>query len=200
ILQKFPKDCLIIITADHGESFFEHGFFFHQGNIYDELLKIPLFIIELDHNNIRKVNIPVQMIDIAPTILDYFGLSIPESFQGQSLLPLMRGESFEQKNYLISETYQKDGKMKRNNEDGYKLLAIRTTDWKYIFSEQENEELLFRIKIDPEEKLNLINNEISKLAEFRSVRDAHLQKILETDEFSKISKAITQIDFKKVNL
>lgn len=197
---KFSENCLIIITADHGESFFEHGYFFHQGNIYDELLKIPLFIIELGHDNIQKINTPVELIDIAPTIIDYFGFSIPESFQGRSLLPLIRGESFVQKEYIISETFQKDGKMKRNNTDGYKLISIRRNSWKYIYNEQSNEELLFHIKIDPEEELNLSDKEKSKLTEFRSVREAHLKNVLDTDEFSKISKAITRIDFKNLNI
>jgi arylsulfatase A-like enzyme len=176
ILQKFPKDCLVIITADHGESFFEHGFFFHQGNIYDELLKIPL-----------------------PTIIDYFGFSIPDTFQGISLMPLIRGESVEREKYVISETYQKNGIMKRNNKDGYKLLSIRTEDWKYIYNEQFDEELLFHIKIDSEEKMNLSNEDLSKLTEFRSVRESHLQEISVVDELSKISKVIAQLDFKNID-
>jgi arylsulfatase A-like enzyme len=200
VLQEYSKDCLVIITADHGESFFEHGFFFHQGNIFDELLKIPLFVIEIGAENIKKIDVGVQIIDIAPTIIDYFGFSIPESFQGKSLIPLIRGKYFEPEKYVISETYQKDGIMKRNNKDGFKLLSIRNDKWKYIFNEQFDEELLYHIEIDPEEKLNLAKKEISKLTELRSVRDAHLKKLSDIDEHSKISRAITQLDFKKVNL
>jgi arylsulfatase A-like enzyme len=201
ILQKFPEDCLVIITADHGESFFEHGFFFHQGNIYDELLKIPFFIVEIGNDNVIKtVNNTIQMIDIAPTIIDYFGISIPDSFQGKSLLPILRGESIEREDYVISETYQKDGIMKRNNETGFKLMSIRKEDWKYIYSEQFDEELLFHLKTDPWEKSNLFDKELSKLTQFRDMRDLHLQQITLMDESSKISKAIMQFDFKKVGL
>jgi len=201
ILQKFPKDCLLIITADHGESFFEHGFFFHQGNIYDELLKIPLFIVEIGNDSaIKTVNNTVQIKDIAPTIIDYFGFSIPDAFQGISLIPLIRGESVEREKYVISETYQKNGIMKRNNKDGYKLFSIRTEDWKYIYNEQFDEELLFHLKSDPEEKVNLNSKEKVKLTEFRRIRDSHFEEITAVDESSKISKAITQIDFKNIRL
>ncbi|NVM36981.1 MAG: sulfatase-like hydrolase/transferase [Candidatus Lokiarchaeota archaeon] len=198
---KFPKDCLVIITADHGESFFEHGFFFHQGNIYDELLKIPFFIIEIGNENaIKTVNNTVQIIDIAPTIIDYFGFPIPDSFQGISLIPLIRGESVERGKYVISETYQKNGIMKRNNKDGYKLISIRSDQWKYIYNEQSKEELLFHLKSDPEEKVNLVIKEEEKLTQFRRIRDSHFEEITTVDELSKISKVISQIDFKKINL
>ena len=201
IHNKFEKDCLVIITADHGEAFFEHNIFFHQGNVYDELLKIPLFIVEIGKNNhVKRVESIVQLIDIAPTILDYYGISIPESFQGRSLLPLLKKDFIDREECVISETYQKDGIMKRNGETGYKLISIRSDEWKYIYNEQFDEELLFHLKSDPEEKVNLSTKEKVKLTEFRRIRDSHFEEITAVDESSKISKAITQIDFKNIKL
>jgi len=201
IRNKFENDCLIIITADHGEAFFEHGVFFHQGVVYDELLKIPLFIVEIGKNHIVKMaESIVQLIDIAPTILDYYGISIPESFQGRSLLPLLKKDFIDRDGCVISETYQKDGIMKRNGETGYKLISIRYDEWKYIYNEQFDEELLFHLKSDPEEKVNLNTKEKVKLTEFRRIRDSHFEEITAVDESSKISKAITQIDFKNIKL
>ena len=201
IHNKFPKDCLVIITSDHGEAFFEHGVFFHQGNLYDELLKIPLFIVEIGKNHpIKKAESIVQLIDIAPTILDYYGISIPDSFQGRSLLPLLKRDFIDRDVCVISETYQKDGIMKRNRETGYKLISIRSDEWKYIYNEQFDEELLFHLKSDPEEKVNLNTKEKVKLTEFRRIRDSHFEEITAVDESSKISKAITQFDFKNIKL
>ncbi len=201
IHNKFEKDCLVIITADHGEAFFEHGAFFHQGNVYDELLKIPLFIVEIgEKNHIKRAESIVQLIDIAPTILDYYGISIPESFQGRSLLPLLEKDFIDREGCVISETYQKDGIMKRNRETGNKLISIRSDEWKYIYNEQFDEELLFHLKSDPEEKVNLSTKEKVKLTEFRRIRDSHFEEITDVGESSKISKAITQIDFKNIKL
>ncbi|MHA1487251.1 MAG: sulfatase-like hydrolase/transferase [Promethearchaeota archaeon] len=201
IHNKFKNDCLVIITADHGESFYEHGSFFHQGTIYDELLKIPLFIIEIGKNHlVKSAESIVQLIDIAPTILDYYDISIPESFQGKSLLPLLKRDFLDRDACVISETYQKDGIMKRDGETGYKLISIRSDEWKYIYNEQFDEELLFHLKSDPEEKVNLITKEKVKLAQLRRIRDSHFEEITAVDEFSKISKAISKIDFKNINL
>ena len=141
------KNSLIIITADHGESFFEHGYFNHQGNIFDELLKVPLFIIEIGKSpKIKRVNEMVQLIDIGATILDFYGIEIPDDYNGKSLLPLTEGKTQNRNGYVISECYQKNGVMKRNNEEGYKLISIRTLEWKYIFDEEKDEELLFNLK------------------------------------------------------
>lgn len=192
---KFKKDCLIIITADHGESFYEHGFFNHQGNIFDELLKVPLFIIDLgEATNIKKIDKTVQLIDIGPTILDYFSIDIPEYFQGKTLLPLLKGKTMDRKPLVISECYQKDGKMKKNEKEGFKLISLRTNEWKYIFDEEKNNEYLFHIKIDPNEEDNLVNREFSKFNEFRMIKDYHLHKIIETNEKTMIIKAIDKID------
>ena len=91
---RFKKNTLIIITSDHGESFYEHGLLGHQGSVYEELLRVPLFIVEKGVNtNLNYVNEKVQLIDIAPTILDYFGIEIPEWFQGKSLININRTPS-----------------------------------------------------------------------------------------------------------
>ncbi len=189
---QYKTDCLIIITADHGESFYEHGSFGHQGSIFEELLKVPLFMREMGKKqHVRIINNTVELIDIAPTILDYFGLNIPETFQGTSLLPLIRGELFKQKKIVISECYQKNGKMKRNKDTGFILLAIRKQEWKYIFDEEKKTELLFNIDEDPQEKNNLIEKNFEKLAEFHVIRDYHLNKTNRLfEETSKIVKAI----------
>jgi arylsulfatase A-like enzyme len=201
IHKEFEKDCLVIITADHGESFLEHGVFFHQGNVFDELLKVPLFIVEIGKNYpVKMAESTVQLIDIAPTILDYYGISIPESFGGRSLLPLVKKDFIDRDTCVISETYQKDGIMKRNGETGYKLISIRSDKWKYIYSEQFEEELLFHLESDPEEKVNLITKEKVKLTQFKRIRDSHFEEMTVADEFSKISKAVTQIDFKNIKL
>jgi len=198
IEKKYGKNCLIIITADHGESFFEHGYFNHQGNIFDELLKVPLILIEFNNDNHPKiVNETVQLLDIAPTILDYFSLEIPDYYQGRSLLPLLRNELIHGKELIISECYQKGGYMKRNEKEGFKLISIRTNDCKYIYDEEKNQEFLFNLKTDPLERDNLINKNPEKAREFRLIRDFHLQKAKETQERSRIVSAIDKLNLKK---
>ncbi|MHA1193307.1 MAG: sulfatase [Promethearchaeota archaeon] len=187
IKKNLNQNCLVIITSDHGESFYEHGIFGHQGSIYDELLKIPLFIREMGEDKNPKVckNF-VQLIDIAPTILNYFNLDIPEDFQGINLYPILQGVDLERKELLITECYQKGGFLKRNNIEGFKLVSIRSDDWKYILDEEKGSEFFFNLKNDPGEKINLIDVNKKELLNFRLIKDYHYQKISEKDEKSRI--------------
>lgn len=79
----------IIVTADHGEAFGEHNKQFHATTLYEELLHVPL-LVKIPGIPPRKVDVPVSLVDLAPTVLDGFGLPTPGSFMGQSLVPLLR--------------------------------------------------------------------------------------------------------------
>jgi arylsulfatase A-like enzyme len=93
--QGFFEDALIVLTSDHGEEFGEHGGVgWHGHTLYEELLRIPL-VIKLPGNAHAgtRVSSSVRSLDIAPTILDYAGLPVPDDFQGVSLRPQMSGRS-----------------------------------------------------------------------------------------------------------
>lgn len=79
----------LIVTADHGEAFGEHNKQFHATTLYEELLHVPL-LVKVPGIAPRKVDAPVSLVDLAPTLLDGFGLPTPGSFMGQSLVPLLR--------------------------------------------------------------------------------------------------------------
>jgi arylsulfatase A-like enzyme len=84
----------ILLTADHGEEFMEHGRTGHGFSLVQALLRVPLLIRLPDRRGAQRIAEPVQTIDIAPTILDLAGVAPSEgaSMQGASLLPLLRGE------------------------------------------------------------------------------------------------------------
>jgi arylsulfatase A-like enzyme len=82
------ENTLVIFTSDHGEEFFDHRSLGHGHTVYDELLRVPL-IMRLDGvlPAGTRVAQPVELIDLAPTVLDLFGLETPSVMRGRSLLP-----------------------------------------------------------------------------------------------------------------
>ena len=84
---------LVVVTSDHGSEFAEHGFYEKKLNLYDEIARIPL-IMALPGALPKRMNVPglCQTADIAPTILDICSLPIPQSVDGQSLLPRIHGK------------------------------------------------------------------------------------------------------------
>lgn len=134
---------LIVITADHGEEFFEHGVFGHRQNLYDTTLQIPLIIWcpERIPAGMRIKN-QVRIIDIMPTILDL--LAAPQSPEGlgQSLIPLMNdqdGLKKERPLFAVLKDY------KRYQE------ALRTEKYKMIRDYMREERMYIDLEEDPEE-------------------------------------------------
>jgi arylsulfatase A-like enzyme len=80
----------IMITADHGEEFLEHGKLVHE-QIYQENLHVPLIIIIPGVEGGRRVEQVVESIDLAPTLFDLAGIEAPPNVPGRSLLPLVLG-------------------------------------------------------------------------------------------------------------
>jgi arylsulfatase A-like enzyme len=97
VLNRRPNT-VVIISSDHGEEFFEHGDVGHGHTVYEELLRVPL-IVKLPGLGSGYVNMPVDLIDIAPTVLDYLGVGIPSSMQGRSLLPVVHGSGCERPSF-----------------------------------------------------------------------------------------------------
>jgi arylsulfatase A-like enzyme/Tfp pilus assembly protein PilF len=85
------RDTLVVVVADHGEMLGEHGEQTHGFFVYDAAMRIPL-IVAGPGVPARVVSEQVRIVDVMPTVLELLGLAPPPATQGQSLLPLARGE------------------------------------------------------------------------------------------------------------
>ena len=65
------ENTVVILTADHGEEFFDHGRFGHKRALDEESIRIPLVVRYRDNfPSSHRISQPVQIVDIAPTILE----------------------------------------------------------------------------------------------------------------------------------
>jgi len=90
------KETAIVITADHAEAFWEHGWIGHGNTLYEEEIRVPLIIrppasFEGAKAGEEAVTGLSGLIDLAPTLLDIAGIPAPPEFQGISLVPALRG-------------------------------------------------------------------------------------------------------------
>lgn len=80
---------VLVVVADHGEAFLEHGDVEHTRSVYDEMIRVPIvFSGPMFHKkeSVADVRTPVDLIDVLPTLLDAAHLPIPSRVQGRSLL------------------------------------------------------------------------------------------------------------------
>jgi arylsulfatase A-like enzyme len=81
------RNTLIVITADHGEEFREHGIMGHGKSLYDIVLHVPLIIVPPGGGRATVRDEVVQLVDVAPTVVDWAGSEPPATFEGRSLRP-----------------------------------------------------------------------------------------------------------------
>ena len=79
----------LIITADHGDEFGEHGHRFHGSTLYEEMVRVPL-VVRGPGVRPGAVDAPVGHMDVAPTMLDLVGVAAPERWLGRSLGDTLR--------------------------------------------------------------------------------------------------------------
>lgn len=141
-------DTIVVLIADHGEAFWQHGVYGHGRHIYEEFMRIPMLvrIPGLPQLAGREIHAPVSLVDLFPTYLDLTGLPIPQELRGKSLLPLIAGrdEEFVERPVFLRNTH--------NDAPEYGLRAGR---WKWIYKYGYDRYELYDLQTDPLERHNL---------------------------------------------
>ena len=88
-------DLVVVLTADHGESLGEHGYWGHGRHLYEVSLRIPLAILYEGRIAPRVVTAPALIVDIPRTILGLVGLPALDSFGGIDWSPVLTGAKAE---------------------------------------------------------------------------------------------------------
>ncbi len=165
------ENTLVIINSDHGETLMDHECYFDHHGLYECTLHVPL-IMRLPGvlpEGVRIPGISLQQ-DLVPTILELVGVDAGRSFDGKSLLPLIRGERTA--NY--SEFYITEATWMRKH-------GWRTPEWKLIVALEPDfhfkpEVELYNLILDPGENHNLAEKEPGIVAALRQRMEAWIEK------------------------
>lgn len=148
------EDCVIVVTADHGEEFGEHRGFFHLKQLYDEVLHVPLIMWGPGVPKGREITDMVRLIDVAPTLFALLEVPPPQHFLGTSLHLLLNGSTSSLGLDVFCEV------IGRRNGHKTRKFALRTTDFKYIAEYDAEAKLLgqelYHLRTDPRETKNLV--------------------------------------------
>jgi arylsulfatase A-like enzyme len=100
---------LVVFTSDHGDAFGEHGVFLHD-DVHLGTVHVPL-VLRLPGvlPAGRRVEAPVGVLDVMPTVLAVLGLPVPAGVQGRSLLPQIRDDDATSAPPVVSEYLAPDG-------------------------------------------------------------------------------------------
>jgi len=152
-------ETLVIVTADHGESFTEHHDLWNHGLwLYQTTVHVPLVLRFPDGRGAgQALDLPISSIDLAPTLHELFGLARPERCEGVSLVPLLAGRPLE-RGLVFSEATQPGVAFEEAGEWGNKKKpkAVRSGRHKLLWSPYTGTEELYDLAADPEERHDLL--------------------------------------------
>ena len=167
---------VIIYTSDNGYFWGEHQLGDKRA-AYEESIRDPLLI---RYPKLIKAGMVVDQLtanlDVAPTILDLAGATIPADYQGKSWLPLLRGQTNGWRSELLLEYF-----FEKNFPHIPTWQAVRTDQWKLIhYTELKDADELYDLKNDKYEMKNLINDPAAK--EMRENLQAKLEEQLKATQ------------------
>jgi len=160
-----------IFSSDHGENNMEHRQYYKM-NMYESSARVPLVIAGPGIQQGVILDNIVSLIDIYPTLMDMARLKYPGGLDGQSLMPLLRGETKKSRNQAFS--------MFTGCSSNTSIFMLRKGHWKYI-AYAGYEPQLFNLADDPEE----IDNIAAKRPDIVKQMDAELREICDYNEVHK---------------
>jgi arylsulfatase A-like enzyme len=114
----------IVVSADHGEAFGEHGQYLHGFELWENLVRVPLFVV-VPGATARRIDVPTSDLDLAPTILELLGVPAEPSFEGKSLVPELYGAPHPERDVVLDLPATSDSDRRRAIVHGHdKLIAF----------------------------------------------------------------------------
>ncbi len=133
------EDTVFVILGDHGEGFGEHDLYQHDNTIYNEGLHIPLLVHDPRQDKARRLETPVNEVDVLPTLADTLNYKVEGGeYPGASMLSPIKDRT------LIASCYRESS-----------CLASIKGDEKYIYHFGNRSEEVFDLSKDPLEKNNI---------------------------------------------
>ncbi len=155
------EDTIVVVTADHGEEFLDHGHTRHTHQMYEEVIRVPL-MIRAPGLEPSRVDVPVAGIDIAPTMLRLVGVDVPPRFKGRAL-PVIDDTFYVDADHpVFSETRREVDRQ-----------AVILRGWKLIEDKYKKTYQLYDLKLDPKERFNQYKKRPRKAAELQAILTEH---------------------------
>jgi arylsulfatase A-like enzyme len=159
----------VIVTADHGEEFLEHGRYGHGYSLYAESVRVP-WVMQLpgaEHAGV-VVQDAVGAVDLFPTVLDALGLELP-ALQGESRMPLIRaggGAAGSRGDTDVFTSLVRFEPLRAN--------TLQRGRWKLLRRAAEGVDRLYDLEADPTEQVDLSAREPLRTRELADALDAAL--------------------------
>lgn len=164
--QPWAARTAIIVSADHGESFGEHGHFRHGFYLWEELTRVP-WIFVIPGANPRTIEVARSHLDLAPTVLDLMGLPAASDLPGHSLRAELEGGDAPARVVWTDLAQTSDNDHWRARIDGSLVALAR--------GNTSNSFYVYDLAVDPEERSPLPRTDPRRAAAIDAFRSENAQ-------------------------
>ena len=148
------EQTIVIFMSDHGEMLGDHGLVLKGCRLYEGLVRVPLiFSWPGRFPQGERSDALIELTDIAPTLYESAGIPALYYVQGRSLLPVLRGESRKNREFVRCECY---GSI--DYPDQTHATMYRDERWKLVVYHEKDIMELFDLNSDPWEHINLADD------------------------------------------
>jgi len=160
IASDWGRNTLVIVCADHGEEFRDHGRLEHGKSLYQEVTAVPLlfYFPERIPKGMIRLDL-VRNLDLVPTVLDLAGIPLPAQLAGQSLRPRWEKKPGPAPSYSFARLYASGQRDQGGSVWGDGVFrdyaSITSAQWRMVRDIKTGEAQLFQRQTDPGDRSNL---------------------------------------------
>jgi len=182
----WDQNTLIVLIADHGEEFQDHGGFGHGKTLYKEVIHVP-FVIFAPGISAQRIQSHVSTMDLLPTLAGLLNFPRKDLWMGNNLLPLIE-ENNKEDRFIISQL------LRKAENPRAELKSVVSSDWHLITTKPKQMPMsyeLFNVRTDFQQKTNEFKSkiEIAKVLE-EKIASVGIEKVVK--EETHFEKKITQ--------
>jgi arylsulfatase A-like enzyme len=172
------NDTVFVLTADHGESFLEHGERYHSPtSLPEQLIHVPLLLRAPGVAAGRLASRPFSLIHLAPTLLDAVGVASPDSFQGRSAWEEISAGALPDRPAITECINGCTNPVRPDDRMRSRLMAVRDEELKLVINFGEKQDYLYDLRNDPGENSPLLPGERTReRARLFQIAHEHLQE------------------------
>ena len=163
----FAQDTVVFFTSDHGELLGDHGLLYKGQLPHASLMRVP-FVVRAPGVRPAVISAPMGNADVMPTLMDLAGAQAPQTVQGQSYAPVLRG-----RRQRIRDAAFSCGWSKASTD--FRHMSLHSDRWRITWWPGLRDGELYDLDQDPDEFSNLFH-----APEYRELRDRLLDNLLHT--------------------
>jgi len=151
-------ETIVLFVSDHGSHFRTRNGEYKR-SCHESSVRVPMVLRGPGFENGDRIADPVSLVDVAPTLIDAAGIDVPDAMEGESVVPLVQGESARDRGVFVQISEAEVGRALRTDRWKYSVYAPEARSHETPQPDEYVERYLYDLAADPYEQTNLVGRD-----------------------------------------